>query len=114
MAPRLNHDGMVTETWLGIFEALAVLQVVVNVVVVLVGHPDDHSVAQLVFFEHGLLFFRAYLAWSIPDRPEWLVREERLVEHAVRREEMISDEHTSGLHIPAIRRAQSSGDGLRA
>lgn len=98
LLPRPNHDGMVTETWLGIFEALAVLQVVVNVAVVLVAHPDDHSVAQLVIFEHGLLFFRAYLAWSIPDRPEWIVREERLFEQAVRREEMISDDPTAGPH----------------
>jgi len=70
---------VVSDAWLEIFEAISMGSVVANVAVLGVA-DSGWTPLQLVALEHGLLLFKAYLAWSIPDQPEWVVREEAAFE----------------------------------
>eukprot|EP00746_Dinoflagellata_sp_MGD_P046341 gnl/MRDRNA2_/MRDRNA2_213944_c0_seq1.p1 gnl/MRDRNA2_/MRDRNA2_213944_c0~~gnl/MRDRNA2_/MRDRNA2_213944_c0_seq1.p1 ORF type:complete len:350 (+),score=73.77 gnl/MRDRNA2_/MRDRNA2_213944_c0_seq1:138-1052(+) len=82
--PMPGFEEVVTETWLNIFEILSVLTVVFNIALLAMAWPGHVSVLTWVLIEHGVLIFKAYLAWSIPDCPEWVVREEIEVEHAIK------------------------------
>lgn len=94
LLPKPGHDEVVLETWMSIFEGLSVLSVVFNTALLALAWKDRVSLLTFVLIEHGLLFFKSYLSWSIPDCPEWVAREEMEVEQAVRvREASIARQH---------------------
>jgi len=72
-------DGIVRETWVDVFEALASISVAANVFLIVIGSGNSWSMSQLFLVEHVILFFKGYLSWSIPDTPEWIVKAEAAV-----------------------------------
>eukprot|EP00812_Abedinium_dasypus_P011770 NODE_5313_length_593_cov_300.747212.p1 GENE.NODE_5313_length_593_cov_300.747212~~NODE_5313_length_593_cov_300.747212.p1 ORF type:complete len:161 (+),score=52.68 NODE_5313_length_593_cov_300.747212:65-484(+) len=69
------EDPIIFEAWQDVFEALSVISVALNIALIKIAYPSINTMA-LVLLEHFLLFFKAYLTYSIPARPEWLMREE--------------------------------------
>eukprot|EP00440_Ansanella_granifera_P073719 gb/GFBE01079992.1/.p1 GENE.gb/GFBE01079992.1/~~gb/GFBE01079992.1/.p1 ORF type:complete len:764 (+),score=146.39 gb/GFBE01079992.1/:1-2292(+) len=89
-------DGVISDTWIDVLEALSLASVVCNVAVLAVSDVDSSwDPLALVILEHALLFFKAYLAWSVPDQPEWIRREDANFAELKRYNEMLVDEATA-------------------
>jgi len=90
------EDGIVFEAWQAVFEALSVIAVVTNCALIRI--VSDCSMLQMVVLEHVLLFFKAYLSYSIPDCPEWLTRQDILRDQ----QDRISRSHWSLTRVPNL------------
>jgi len=71
---------VVSDTWLEIFEGISTIAVMSNMLILAMASPDRWTALELVVFEHVILAFKAYLAWSIPDQPEWVTFQESMFE----------------------------------
>jgi len=60
------------ETMIFVFETIGILSVMTSVALLHVAQPGLWSVFELLLLEHAVLFYKAYLAWSIPETPEWI------------------------------------------
>mmetsp|Transcript_9226 Transcript_9226/g.20588 ORF Transcript_9226/g.20588 Transcript_9226/m.20588 type:complete len:777 (-) Transcript_9226:29-2359(-) len=67
-----HSDEVEAETWIAIFDALSLLGVMISIALIGVAFPDAWTSRDLIIAEHALLIFKGYLAWSIPDVPEWI------------------------------------------
>ncbi|CAJ1348994.1 unnamed protein product, partial [Effrenium voratum] len=83
LAPPSPADGIISDTWVEVLEALSIVSVMCNVAVLGIS-GDRWSAFSLILLEHGLLFFKAYLAWSVPDQPEWIRREDATFQELMR------------------------------
>jgi len=87
-------DGVISDTWVEVLEALSVVSVICNVAVLAVS-GDRWTALSLAALEHVLLFFKAYLAWSVPDQPEWIRREDAVFQELSRYNQRLREEKCS-------------------
>jgi hypothetical protein len=73
-APPTQVDAIVADTWVEMFEAISTVGLITNVCCLAVADSSLYTPLRLFTLEHVLLAFKFYLAWSIPDTPEWLER----------------------------------------
>ncbi|CAE7459849.1 Ano10 [Symbiodinium natans] len=84
-------DGVISDTWVEVLEALSVMSVMCNVAVLAVS-GSRWTALSLAALEHGLLIFKAYLAWSVPDQPEWIRREDAAFQELSRYNDRLKDQ----------------------
>eukprot|EP00930_Biecheleria_cincta_P015534 TRINITY_DN12923_c0_g1_i1.p1 TRINITY_DN12923_c0_g1~~TRINITY_DN12923_c0_g1_i1.p1 ORF type:complete len:818 (-),score=129.88 TRINITY_DN12923_c0_g1_i1:121-2574(-) len=99
-------SGVISQTWVDVLEGLSVASVVCNFAVLAVSENDpEHKVNlfHLVALEHVLLVFKAYLAWSVPDQPEWMRREDADFHALKRYNTLLADQKNLGsTFVPAL------------
>lgn len=84
-------DGVISDTWVEVLEALSIVSVVCNVAVLAVS-GSRWTALSLAVLEHALLIFKAYLAWSVPDQPEWIRREDAAFQELSRYNDRLKDQ----------------------
>lgn len=84
-------DGVISDTWVEVLEALSIVSVVCNVAVLAVS-GSRWTALSLAVLEHALLIFKAYLAWSVPDQPEWIRREDAAFQELSRYNDSLKDQ----------------------
>lgn len=70
-------DDVLVEVWLQIFDVITYFGVCSSFALIWL-ESKSWTGLQLVIIEHLMFFFKGYLAWSIPDCPEWIEAQEVL------------------------------------
>ncbi|CEM08639.1 unnamed protein product [Vitrella brassicaformis CCMP3155] len=84
----------VYQSWVAVYEGLSIVGVVSNCA--LLGILQGWSFGTILIIEHLLLFFKAYLAWSIPDVPEE-------VQQGMIESDLLSTQLAAGSRAPSLR-----------
>jgi len=81
------EDSIVFDCWVVVFEALSICGVTMTCVLIYLSRPSL-GLAHVMVLEHMILFAKFFLSQAIPDRPEWLMREEIVREEAKKSKSM--------------------------